>query len=112
MTGKAINPRRIFTTILFILLSTPFIGCSRESRLPPEDEQAYHTRDLLIPDQDYKISDVRNRLMESEPVYFIEPGKELPPERYEEYLHDSGSVVQEGLLNKVEREIEELLFEE
>jgi len=114
MTGLS----RTYRKTIWLALAVSFIvgvggvSCSKESRLAEQPDDTFGDRALLIPDQRYRIPDVESQLLIPEPVFFIDPEKPLPPERYEEYLHDPVEIVREGLTKKVAEEIEELLFED
>ncbi len=98
--------RRVLVAVVPLLA----VAACRSEEPSPSSGRQYVERDLLL-DANYLTPDVEGRLTEPEPEFFIDPDEPLDRARFESYLHDQETILEEAVLESARRRVEEILFE-
>ena len=99
--------------VLFLLLVLALVVffSARPSRSPMEEDSRHTRRELLIPGIRYQLPDVEKELLNPGIRYFVDPDRPLDSGIVNELEVDLVDALRNELTPRIERAVEEMLFE-
>lgn len=95
-----------WASVVVIALAASGCGGDKEDQV-----NTYYDRELLLPGADYRLHSPEKELLQHEWEPFVNPEKPLSQSLMEEVVADPREAVRRELTERVEKSIEELLFD-